>query len=574
MSSQETSSDAEGAWPQITLAQGSGIVTLGDIAREGEVAVERAGAGGGLANFTDNGGPVLGNVHLQLIFWGAAWAGSPTLSTANITNAVVDILAGSYTSALAQYRGIGQGSLLGTTSVTTSNPPNPFSDSDVANLIATLISAGTVPAPHTDSQLLYCVIMPVGVNSGGSFIGEHTYFTAADGSRAHFAWVTNNGTLDYLTSIFSHELVESCTDPEGSAILGVTGTCSQGGWCEIGDVCEGVFTFLGGVDVQKYWSQRDHACIVQGGWESLGGIIVSPPQAVSWGPNRLDIFALGTDQAVWHRWWDGANWGGWESLGGILTSPPSVVSWGPNRLDIFALGTDHAMWHKWWDGSSWGGWESLGGILTSPLSAVSWAANRLDIFGLGQDHGMWHKWWDGSSWGGWESLGGILTSPVSAVSWAANRLDIFGLGQDHGMWHKWWDGSSWGGWESLGGILTSPVNAVAWGPNRLDIFGIGTDNAVWHRWWDGSGWGGWESLGGSLCSTPTVVSWGANRLDIFSIGTDNAVWHRWWDGSSWGGWESLGGSLFSPISPVSWAPARLDIFAIGGDSALWHRWWG
>lgn len=36
--------------------------------------------------------------------------------------------------------------------------------------------------------------------------------------------------------------------------------------------------------------------------------------------------------------------GRWESLNGVLTSQPSVVSWGPNRLDVFALGTDSAAW--------------------------------------------------------------------------------------------------------------------------------------------------------------------------------------------------------------------------------------
>ena len=35
---------------------------------------------------------------------------------------------------------------------------------------------------------------------------------------------------------------------------------------------------------------------------------------------------------------DPASWGGWESLGGILESPPRVVvSWAPNRLDIFVV---------------------------------------------------------------------------------------------------------------------------------------------------------------------------------------------------------------------------------------------
>ena len=54
----------------------------------------------------------------------------------------------------------------------------------------------------------------------------------------------------------------------------------------------------------------------------------------------------------------------WESLGGIITTNISSVSWSPNRIDNFARGTDNAMYHRWWNGSSWGGWESLGGIIT------------------------------------------------------------------------------------------------------------------------------------------------------------------------------------------------------------------
>jgi hypothetical protein len=135
---------------------------------------------------------------------------------------------------------------------------------------------------------------------------------------------------------------------------------------------------------------------------------------------------------------DAASWGGWESLGGILESPPRVVAWAPNRLDIFAVGTDSALWHQWWDGAAWGGWESLGGILESPPKGVSWSANRLDVFGVGTDSALWHRWWDGAAWGGWESLGGILESPPKAVSWSANRLDVFGVGTDSALWHRWW----------------------------------------------------------------------------------------------------------------------------------------
>ena len=133
---------------------------------------------------------------------------------------------------------------------------------------------------------------------------------------------------------------------------------------------------------------------------------------------------------------DPASWGGWESLAGILESPPRVVAWAPNRLDIFA-----------WERTAHSGTaigtappgvagNLSGGVLESQPEVVSWDTNRLDIFALGTDHALWHRWWNGSAWGGWESLGGILTSPVTAVSWAPNRLDIFGLGTDHALWHR------------------------------------------------------------------------------------------------------------------------------------------
>jgi hypothetical protein len=309
------------------------------------------------------------------------------------------------------------------------------------------------------------------------------------------------------------------------------------------------------------------------GWEGLGGILESPPVAVSWGPNRLDVFAMGTDSALWHRWWDGAHWGGWESLGGTITSPPTVVSWAPNRLDVFARGTDSAMWHRWWDGAHWGGWESLGGIIESEPVAVSWAPNRLDVFALGTDHALWHRWWDGHAWGGWESLGGTLMGRPAAVAWDTDRLDVFAVGTDRALWHRWWDGSAWGGWESLGGTIIDDPVVVSWNRNRLDVFARGTDNGCWHRWWDGAHWGGWESLGG-ICESLTATSWAPNRLDLFAVGTDSAVWHQAWDGAHWSGWESRGGVVVSPVTATTWSANRIDAFAVGTDSGMYHQWWG
>jgi hypothetical protein len=230
---------------------------------------------GGAAKFHDGGGPVLSNARIQLVFWGAAWGSAPppTPSAAQISNAVTNILTSPYLSALSQYRNtIGPASLRGTT-LDTANPPNPFSDQNVVDMLTGLLNNGTLPNPLLET-VLYCVVVPQGVNNTSSgFIGEHTYFTynarfpglpVPIPVPVHYAWITNNGTLDGVTTIFSHELVESITDPEGSAITGNAGVCNQGGWCEIGDVC-GSTGRENGVLVQSYWSDADNACIIPDG---------------------------------------------------------------------------------------------------------------------------------------------------------------------------------------------------------------------------------------------------------------------------------------------------------------------
>src|SRR5580700_1583818 len=62
----------------------------------------------------------------------------------------------------------------------------------------------------------------------------------------------------------------------------------------------------------------------------------------------------------------------WQPLGGTFNSPPSAVSWTANRLDIFGLGKDNQMYHKAWNGQSWEpsltDWQPLGGTFNSPPS--------------------------------------------------------------------------------------------------------------------------------------------------------------------------------------------------------------
>jgi hypothetical protein len=220
-------------------------------------------------------------------------------------------------------------------------------------------------------------------------------------------------------------------------------------------------------------------------------------------------------------------WSRWESLGGVLTTAPAAASWQPNRLDVFAGGTDNSLNHTWWDGRAWSGWESLGGELTSAPAAVSWEPNRIDAFARGTDNALWHIWWDGQRWSNWESLGGVLTSSPGVSSWQPNRFDVFARGTDNGLWHKWWDGRTWSGWESLGGVLTSGPAVSSKGPNSLDVFVKGTNDILYKRSWNGSRWRDWENLGGNINSEPAAISWGPDRTDVFARGPGRDLIHMY-----------------------------------------------
>ncbi|WP_233591968.1 M43 family zinc metalloprotease [Corallococcus sp. AB011P] len=318
---------------------------------------------------------------------------------------------------------------------------------------------------------------------------------------------------------------------------------------------------------------------------------------VSWGADRLDIFALGMDSALYHKAWDGNAWWpslmDYEPLGGRCKSPPEVASWGPDRLDVFVLGMESALFHKAWDGHAWWpsptDWEPLGGLCASPPRACSWGPDRLDVFVLGMESALFHKAWDGHAWRpsptDWEPLGGLCASPPSVVSWGPNRIDVFVLGMDSGLYHKAWDGTAWWpsptDWEPLGGLCASPPSVVSWGPDRIDVFVLGMDSALYHKAWDGHAWWpsptDWEPLGGLCASPPKAVSWGPGRIDVFVLGMDSGLYHKAWDGHAWWpsptDWEPLGGLCASPPKAVSWGPDRIDVFVLGMDSGLYHKAW-
>jgi hypothetical protein len=268
------------------------------------------------------------------------------------------------------------------------------------------------------------------------------------------------------------------------------------------------------------------------------------------GSGRMDVFVEGTDNKLYHKWWDGTGWNPsettFETLDGVMSSAPAAVSWGPDRIDVFHRGASNTLKHVYWE-DDWQAGVSLGAEPMAGAPAVSsWGVDRLDVFFRGTDNALWHTYWNGSSWTPIASKGGTLASDPTAVSWGPDRIDVFYRGSSNTLSHKYWDGAAWiqgtGLGSPPGGLVGAPA-VSSWGVDRLDVFVRGADNALWHRYWNGEQWSAWASKGGMITSDPAATSYAVDRIDVYYRGSGNTLNHMYWNGAAWVLGVNLGGVL-------------------------------
>ena len=316
-------------------------------------------------------------------------------------------------------------------------------------------------------------------------------------------------------------------------------------------------------------------------WSSLGGQLTSKAAVARNADGRLEVFARGGDNGLWHNSQAsaGGTWSGWSSLGGSIAGNPVVGTNADGRLEVLARGGDNALWHIWqtYAGGGWSGWAGLGGSFQGDPSVALTQDGRLEAFAIGGDNGLWHLWQNApnGNWSGWAGLGGALAGQIGLVKNSDGRLEVFGRGADNGVWHIWqsWASGPWSGWASLGGVIRSNPAVAVNADGRLQVFAVGIDGAVWDIYQNSAGgsWSGWGSLGGIVTPDPSVAINADGRLELFVRGTDNAVWHNWQTsaGGGWSGWASLGGIVVNGPSTGKNADGRLQVFDIGGDDAVW-----
>ena len=250
-------------------------------------------------------GEVIGQVQVVPIFWGRAWNSAKHPSPDAVVKAITHIVRSPYLSALSQYvdgrfytsedtLGYVLHELVVTSEVTwdkrtsPADPPNPFSNKDVTDLITNLIGSGQLgqpgmPGGFHNHSLLYVVFMPTGVSSNRGDIDGNHYGTTIASEHGQptdngkivrtpypIAWVMSGSrdaqigdSLDTITAMFSHELAEAVSDPFGEGVRGRAGVCGdKSSWCEVGDICESSTARLPtGELVQGYWSDQAATCV-------------------------------------------------------------------------------------------------------------------------------------------------------------------------------------------------------------------------------------------------------------------------------------------------------------------------
>ena len=313
-------------------------------------------------------------------------------------------------------------------------------------------------------------------------------------------------------------------------------------------------------------------------------------------------------------------WGAWTPIGyptvGLADAEKlAAASNHDGHLEVFAVGTDGAVWHTWQtspNGPWFPGWASFGqpeGVsFASPIQGVIHVEQnqdgRLEVFVTGDDGNMWHIWQvvrDANWIDHWTSLGrpdGLAAAGFNQalVRNEVDELEVFVSNPGtYEIWSTWQDrpnGSWTGNWQSLGAptlggynfydVVRSGAGPKYW----TEVVAVGSDGAIWHNvraFGPPGSWVGWSVIAAPPPGDPLVVVDALrknqdSRLELVCSGSNRDFWHTWqnapagpdnWNGS----WDNFGqppgGSTLGFDMRLD-AQGQLEGFTWGEDSFLYR----
>jgi hypothetical protein len=256
------------------------------------------------ATLTYYGGRVVSNMEVVQVLWGTGSYIPQVTSTGtrSVASFYANVLTSPHMDWLTEYntsggtnQTIGHGSFLGQYTITPSSHATTVDDTLIQAELANQIAAGHLPRPATDAagnnNTYYAVFFPHGVTitSGGQascqyfcafhgtvaasnsvpefYYGVHPDFQA--GTGCDLGCGASSSTFNNVTSVASHEMVETITDAEVGLASNLAPPLAwyNNSYGEIGDICNGVQGTVLGADgvtytVQAEYSNVVHDCII------------------------------------------------------------------------------------------------------------------------------------------------------------------------------------------------------------------------------------------------------------------------------------------------------------------------
>jgi len=154
-----------------------------------------------------------------VIYWGTQWPSPSTGPNETTINTGINALfASNYLKSLNQYNSsiTGNVTLTSTWTDTTDTLGSTFSTVQIENVVTNAINTNGWPkTTNAANAAIYMVITQPGTSFSGSNEdnGFHGEFTDGSGNKNIFGWAEDSGSTASLLIPFSHETVESITDP-------------------------------------------------------------------------------------------------------------------------------------------------------------------------------------------------------------------------------------------------------------------------------------------------------------------------------------------------------------------------
>lgn len=295
----------------------------------------------------------------------------------------------------------------------------------------------------------------------------------------------------------------------------------------------------------------------------------------------LEVFARGTDNALWHKWQAPGGWSDWHSLGGNLRGGPTVAIHAGGGLEVFSVASDGALWHIWQEAHGWSQWSSLGGgLIGSPTVAVN-HDKRLEVFAQSPDGRLWHIWQLPSfrQWSQWAPLNiAVVGNPAVGRDTAERGLRLFVRSPDRSIQYAYQLNPAvserWSGFTPLSGPATTDVTVGISHDGRMEIFFADDSGAMRHLFQTRLATHSWSSpgnFGGVLRERPAALKNRDGRLEVFHTGNGGRI-HNVYQTAPNNGWSGfnareINGADSFPVVAMN-GDGRLEVFALDGGNVV------